>query len=334
MRKSFCHNGLRHSIGRIPPPLAPALHPQTFVFATRGGVQGAAPVAEYLFCGRRNFDSSLGFRRLEWPPAAGLFPTPEASFIPMHPATPTVPSPRQVLHLLRVHVWLWLVPAVLISAGVGVYAVVHQSTWEASQALIVRNEASNAEKTPGKFSYPEEMKTVQETILEVVKGRSVLEAALREVGPPADCENPGGLAHRSRHRRAAQVREARSAQRGRVRKDRSVLPHGAGGRPCPIGGHERSHLQAPANAVPATPRRQSPEHDRRVEQDRPPGESRLGRGDRQAGLDRESRGQRPGRAAFDAGHGQQRQRLASQRRGDSRPTARQRRGREGQPGAA
>ena len=108
----------------------------------------------------------------------------------MHPATPTVPSPRQVLHLLRVHVWLWLVPAVLISAGVGVYAVVHQSTWEASQALMVRNEASNAEKTPGKFSYPEEMKTVQETILEVVKGRSVLEAALREIGPPADYDAP------------------------------------------------------------------------------------------------------------------------------------------------
>ena len=107
----------------------------------------------------------------------------------MQPATSTVPSPRQVIDLLWVHVWLWLVPAVLIAAGVGVYAVVHQSTWEASQALMVRNEASSGEKTPGKFSYPEEMKTVQETILEVVKGRSVLEAALREVGPSADCED-------------------------------------------------------------------------------------------------------------------------------------------------
>ena len=252
----------------------------------------------------------------------------------MHPATPTVPSPRQVLHLLRVHVWLWLVPAVLIAAGVGVYAVVHQATWEASQALIVRNEASNAEKTPGKFSYPEEMKTVQETILEVVKGRSVLEAALREVGPPADYENPAAWPTDRDIVAPAQVRQARSAQGGRVRKDRSVLPHRAGGRPRPIGGPQRSHLQAPANAVPAAPRRQGPEHDRRVEQDRPPGESRLGRGDRHAGLDRESRGQRPGRAAFDAGHGQQRQRPASQRRGDSRPTARQRRGRKGQPGVA
>jgi polysaccharide biosynthesis transport protein len=104
----------------------------------------------------------------------------------MHNTTHTIASPRQVLHLLRVHVLLWLIPAALIASVVGVYAVVHTSTWEASQALIVRNDASNADKTPGKFNYPEEMKTIQETILEVAKGRSVLEAALREVGPPTD----------------------------------------------------------------------------------------------------------------------------------------------------
>ena len=108
----------------------------------------------------------------------------------MYPVHSNVPSPRQVVDLLRVHVRLWLVPAVLIAAIVGVYAVVHKATWEASLALIVRNQASNAEKNPGKFSYPEEMKTVQETILEVVKSRGVLEAALREVGPSADCKDP------------------------------------------------------------------------------------------------------------------------------------------------
>ena len=108
----------------------------------------------------------------------------------MHPTQPTLVSPRHIVHLLRVHVWLWLVPAVLIAAAAGVYAVVHEAAWDASQALIVRNEASNAEKTPGKFSYPDEMKTIQETILEVVKSRSVLEAALREVGPPADYDHP------------------------------------------------------------------------------------------------------------------------------------------------
>jgi uncharacterized protein involved in exopolysaccharide biosynthesis len=102
----------------------------------------------------------------------------------------TLPSPRQVLDLLRVHVRLWAVPAVVIAVSVGVYAVVHHDTWEASQALIVRNQASNAEKKPGAFEYPEEMKTVQETTLEVLKSRGVLETALRDVGPTADCNDP------------------------------------------------------------------------------------------------------------------------------------------------
>jgi len=108
----------------------------------------------------------------------------------MNLVQPAASSPTHLFRLLRVHVKRWLLPAVAIAAVVGVYAVVRQATWEASQALMVRNEASNAEKSPGKFSYPEEMKTVQETILEVAKSRSVLQAALREVGPPANCREP------------------------------------------------------------------------------------------------------------------------------------------------
>jgi polysaccharide biosynthesis transport protein len=108
----------------------------------------------------------------------------------MHLAQPATLSPKQLLGLLRVHVKLWLLPAVAIATVVGVYAVAHQATWDASQALMVRNGAAGGEQAPGKFVYPEEMKNVQETILEVVKSRSVLAAALREVGPPADCRNP------------------------------------------------------------------------------------------------------------------------------------------------
>lgn len=108
----------------------------------------------------------------------------------MHLDSANTLSVNQLWDALRRHVALWLVPAAVIAATVGLYAALHQSTWEASQALIVRNEAAGVEKGPGKFSYPEEMKTVQETILEVVRGRSVLEAALKEVGAPADCDHP------------------------------------------------------------------------------------------------------------------------------------------------
>jgi uncharacterized protein involved in exopolysaccharide biosynthesis len=107
----------------------------------------------------------------------------------MYTTNATIASPRQVLRLLQVHVWLWLVPAVVIAAASGVYAVVHQPTWEASQALSVRNEATGGDKGLGKFSYPEEMKTLQETMLEVVKSRSVLEPALRAIGAPDHCNN-------------------------------------------------------------------------------------------------------------------------------------------------
>ncbi len=115
---------------------------------------------------------------------------PETSDSLMNTTHAAVPSPRQVLHLLRAHVWLWLIPAVLISAAAGVFAVLSEETWEASQALIVRNEASGADKGLGKFNFPEEMKNLQETMLEIVKSRSVLCAALQQVGPPAQYENP------------------------------------------------------------------------------------------------------------------------------------------------
>ena len=105
--------------------------------------------------------------------------------------TQTSPVPlRHVGPLLGAHWKLWLVPTVVVAVAAGIYAVTFQDTWEASQALIVRNEASNAEKQPGKFTDPEEMKTVQETILEMVKSRGVLEAALRQVGPPANGAKP------------------------------------------------------------------------------------------------------------------------------------------------
>jgi len=101
-----------------------------------------------------------------------------------------VPSPRQVLGLLRAHVWLWLVPALLVSIAVGVFAAIYEETWEASQALIVRNEAVGTDKGLGKFALPEEMKNLQETMLEIVKSRSVLSAALQQIGPPVQYEDP------------------------------------------------------------------------------------------------------------------------------------------------
>ncbi|MEN6407708.1 MAG: Wzz/FepE/Etk N-terminal domain-containing protein [Thermoguttaceae bacterium] len=116
-------------------------------------------------------------------------PLTSASLSAMHPTSP-LHMLRQLIDLLRDHLRLWLVPTVAIAALAVAYAFLHEPTWEASQALILRNEAAAGEKAPGKFSTPDDMKTLQETLLEVVKSRGVLESALREVGPPAEYAKP------------------------------------------------------------------------------------------------------------------------------------------------
>ncbi len=87
---------------------------------------------------------------------------------------------------LLIKYWVrWAVPMVLVGLGATAYAVIAPKTWQASQALIVRNEASgSADLAPGKFRGPEDLKAVEDTISELAHSRVVLAGALAEVGPP------------------------------------------------------------------------------------------------------------------------------------------------------
>jgi len=97
---------------------------------------------------------------------------------------PSSPRPGHILALLRSYPKRWLLPAVVVLASAVLYAAAWPETWEATQALIIRNEAANNDQHAGRFSHVDEMKTVQETILELARSRGVLEAVLQEVGPP------------------------------------------------------------------------------------------------------------------------------------------------------
>ena len=103
----------------------------------------------------------------------------------MNSTSHPVASPAQLLSVILRYPRRWLIPAVVIAAASGVYALVRPATWEASQALVIRNDAANNQESLGKFVQLDEMRTVQETILELLRSRSVLAAALVEVGPPA-----------------------------------------------------------------------------------------------------------------------------------------------------
>ena len=94
-------------------------------------------------------------------------------------------TPADVIKLLKANRRSWLLPMVIVAVAAFAYSLVRPATWEASQALTVRDEAAGGDR-PGKFHVVEDMKTVQETILELAKSHSVLAATLKQAGPQND----------------------------------------------------------------------------------------------------------------------------------------------------
>ncbi|HTQ40637.1 MAG TPA: hypothetical protein VMJ32_16565 [Pirellulales bacterium] len=107
----------------------------------------------------------------------------------MSPTNKPVITPIEVFRILREHPKRWIAPLVAVPLLAMVYAVLRPVSWEASQALMARDEAMGANARPGKFQQPDDMKTTQETILELAHSRSVLSAALAEVGPDSKSKN-------------------------------------------------------------------------------------------------------------------------------------------------
>ena len=91
--------------------------------------------------------------------------------------------PAHVIRILRQYPLHWIGPLVVVTLAAVVFALVRPATWQASQALIVRAEAANGREEPGQFDHADQMKAVQETILEVAKSRGVLEAGVGRGGP-------------------------------------------------------------------------------------------------------------------------------------------------------
>lgn len=102
------------------------------------------------------------------------------------PQTPAVVTFRKFVTTLKQSWWLLAVPFVATILLSLTYALVRPNTWEATQSLHVRDEATGGRplKRSGEFDNPEAMKTAQETILEVAKNQQVIAASLAELGPP------------------------------------------------------------------------------------------------------------------------------------------------------
>jgi len=106
-------------------------------------------------------------------------------------ATELAISPRDLIRILYTHVRWWAIPAVACAVLAAAYSLVAARDWRATQALIIRPEAAGvSDERLGKFADLSEMKTLQETILELAKSQSVVQASLREVGPPRGNRRP------------------------------------------------------------------------------------------------------------------------------------------------
>ena len=91
-------------------------------------------------------------------------------------------TPRDCWNLLSDHWRTWVLSMGLCAAAALLYALFMTRNWEAVQGLLVRDEASaHSAKQPGKFADLYEMRSFQETILEVAKSHQVLSSTLSEV---------------------------------------------------------------------------------------------------------------------------------------------------------
>ncbi|MBI1899798.1 MAG: hypothetical protein HYS13_01630 [Planctomycetia bacterium] len=105
---------------------------------------------------------------------------------------PLTPEPHpefrssDLWRLLRAHPLRWLLPPVVCAALALGYALVKPKVWEATQTMMLRSDAMNAESAPGRFRNVDEMKITQETVMEVVRSPAVLRGALADVGPAAN----------------------------------------------------------------------------------------------------------------------------------------------------
>jgi hypothetical protein len=173
---------------------------------------------------------------------------------------PTI-RPTDVARTLKKHPWQIVAPVVVFALLALAYAEVRPTTWEASQALVVRDEAGDRLTRPGKFTLADEMKNSQETILALARSRSVLSAALAEVGPPAGHETTSAWPSELEIEDLQIEGEDYSAQGRGIRKDGSLLSEGSGREPAARGSFEAGHLWAIAKLLREPARGKSSRHD-------------------------------------------------------------------------
>ncbi len=135
----------------------------------------------------------------------------------------TTTAPGFFLQLVRLVVrrrWWIITPTVLCTLCALIVSTVRSRNWNATQTLIVRDEASrNGQRSLGRFESMDAMKTAQETILEIARNNKSVVAALKSIGPPVRSANDSAWPDRdsiSTAQNRIQVRAPNGAEFGKT----------------------------------------------------------------------------------------------------------------------
>lgn len=90
----------------------------------------------------------------------------------------------QIRENLVKHRWLWIAPTLACTVLAILYAGSRSTKWKAVQVVSLRNESSEpGHHGQGDFATPEALKLHQETVVQSGRTHTVVEAALKELGP-------------------------------------------------------------------------------------------------------------------------------------------------------
>lgn len=91
-------------------------------------------------------------------------------------------TPARLVQLFQTHHKLLIAPAIIGALAAATSTFVLPRDWKAEQGLVIRSDAAGyADQRLGKFTDLSEMKTVQETLLELARSQSVVTAVQSEV---------------------------------------------------------------------------------------------------------------------------------------------------------
>lgn len=94
------------------------------------------------------------------------------------------PQVKQYADLLHKQWKLWVPVGVACFLLAATYSLVKPDQWQATQSVLLRDEAAGQLSGQGRFDSIDTMKAAQEMVVEVARNQAVLEATLKQVGPP------------------------------------------------------------------------------------------------------------------------------------------------------